>query len=56
MRCYWFLSDSLCSAIDLAPKIIEGMLQPLAAASGWTFSVLGAGPVPEDNGAISSLS
>ncbi|RDX41717.1 hypothetical protein OH76DRAFT_1489283 [Lentinus brumalis] len=43
-------------AVQLAPQIIANVLKPLAAASGWTYSVLGAGPLPEDNGKINSLS
>ena len=44
------------SAIDLAPQVLENVLKPYAVASGWTFSVLAAGPVPEENGKIGSLS
>ena len=46
----------MCSAIDLAPQVLENVLKPYAVASGWTFSVLAAGPVPEENGKIGSLS
>ena len=44
------------SAVDLTPKVIENVFKPLAAASGWTFNVIGAGPVPEDKGKINSIS
>ena len=44
------------SAIDLTPQVIENVFKPLAAVSGWTFEVIGAGPLPEDNGKISSMS
>ena len=44
------------SAVDLTPKVIETVFKPLATASGWTFNVIGAGPVPEDKGKINSLS
>ncbi|RPD53252.1 hypothetical protein L227DRAFT_568087 [Lentinus tigrinus ALCF2SS1-6] len=43
-------------AVDLAPQVIESVFKPLSAASSWTFSILGAGPVPEQDGKISSLS
>ena len=43
------------SAVDLTPKVIENVFKPLAAASGWTFNVIGTGPVPEDKGKVNSI-
>ncbi|KAI0748680.1 hypothetical protein C8Q80DRAFT_1103525 [Daedaleopsis nitida] len=42
-------------AIDIAPKIIEHVLAPLVQSMGWTMSLFGAGPVPEDEGKIASM-
>ncbi|TFK78708.1 hypothetical protein K466DRAFT_606731 [Polyporus arcularius HHB13444] len=43
-------------AIDLAPQLFEGVIKPYAAASGWTWSVVGAGPLPDNNGKIGHMS
>ncbi|RPD56278.1 hypothetical protein L226DRAFT_574281 [Lentinus tigrinus ALCF2SS1-7] len=43
-------------AIELGPQIVEQVFKPYATASGWTFTVMGAGPVPMENGKIGSIS
>ncbi|KAI0690349.1 hypothetical protein C8T65DRAFT_745875 [Cerioporus squamosus] len=42
--------------VALAPIVVENVFKPLAAAAGWTFSIYGAGLVPEDDGKIGSMS
>ncbi|KAI0685037.1 hypothetical protein C8T65DRAFT_701762 [Cerioporus squamosus] len=44
------------NAIDLAPQLFEGVLKPYAAASGWMWSVVGAGPLLKENGKIGHMS
>nr|VWP01673.1 Cell cycle regulatory protein [Ganoderma boninense] len=43
------------AAINYAPQVLEKVLNPLAKSMGWTFSIFGAGPVPEEGGQISSM-
>ncbi|KAI1785494.1 hypothetical protein LXA43DRAFT_1100279 [Ganoderma leucocontextum] len=37
------------AAIEYAPQVLEKVLNPLARSMGWTFSIFGAGPVPEED-------
>ncbi|TFK79182.1 hypothetical protein K466DRAFT_606346 [Polyporus arcularius HHB13444] len=43
------------AALDIAPKLVEAVLDPLSRNTGWTYSLFGAGPVPEDSGSMSSM-
>ncbi|RDX40749.1 hypothetical protein OH76DRAFT_1490034 [Lentinus brumalis] len=43
------------AALDIAPKLVEAVFDPLSRNMGWTYSLFGAGPVPEDNGSMSSM-
>ncbi|KAI0753504.1 hypothetical protein C8Q80DRAFT_1096465 [Daedaleopsis nitida] len=43
------------SAIDAAPTLIEQLLEPIAQQTGWCYTVVAAGPSPENNGDIHSF-
>ncbi len=47
---------SMCSAIDTTPQILKAVMNPVSHSSGWTYIVVGAGPVPEDKGKIGTIS
>ncbi|OSC96229.1 hypothetical protein PYCCODRAFT_1448568 [Trametes coccinea BRFM310] len=49
------LPEQYQHAVDNAPLWIERALAPIAEASGWCFTVIAAGPVPENDGEISSI-
>ncbi|KAM5540970.1 hypothetical protein V8D89_005281 [Ganoderma adspersum] len=42
-------------AIDYTPQVLKKVLNPLDKLMGWTFSIFGAGPVPEENSQILSI-
>ncbi|KAI0695071.1 hypothetical protein C8T65DRAFT_698838 [Cerioporus squamosus] len=44
------------NAVDSAPSVIEKLLLPVVDKLGWCVTVTGAGPCPEEGGAIRSFS
>ncbi|KAI0348745.1 hypothetical protein OH77DRAFT_1377532, partial [Trametes cingulata] len=48
-------TDCVLSAIDHAPAMLERALAPIRAMTGGVLTVLWAGPVPDDGGAIGTF-
>ncbi len=42
------------SAIHAGPGVFEEILKPAVDTHGWAFSLIGAGPCPEEGGEIRS--
>ncbi|EIW59144.1 uncharacterized protein TRAVEDRAFT_121953 [Trametes versicolor FP-101664 SS1] len=49
------LIDGINSAINAAPGWLERIVSPIADVCGWCFTVVGAGPSPQEGGEIASF-